>query len=125
MVKDLNFDVEIVGCPIVREKDGLAMSSRNVYLNPEERKSATVLYRSLKLASDLYRKGEKDPNVYRKKMEEFIKSEPHVKKIDYIEIVDGETLKPVKEVKEGTLIALAVFVGNARLIDNWLVGEEI
>ena len=125
MVKDLNFDVEIVGCPIVREKDGLAMSSRNVYLNPEERKSATVLYRSLKLASDLYRKGEKDPNVYRKKMEELIKSEPHVKKIDYIEIVDGETLKPVKEVKEGTLIALAVFVGNARLIDNWLVGEEI
>jgi pantoate--beta-alanine ligase len=58
-------------------------------------------------------------------MEELIKSEPHVKKIDYIEIVDGETLKPVKEVKEGTLIALAVFVGNARLIDNWLVGEEI
>ena len=124
LVKDLNFDIEIVGCPIVREKDGLAMSSRNVYLSPEERESALSLYRALKLAKELIEKGEKNPEVIKSKMEEFILSHPHVKAIDYIEIVDSETLKPVNEVKEGTLIALAVFVGNARLIDNWVVGEE-
>jgi len=125
LVKDLNFDIEIVGCPIVREKDGLAMSSRNVYLSPEERESALSLYRALKLAKELIEKGEKNPEVIKSKMEEFILSHPHVKAIDYIEIVDSETLKPVNEVKEGTLIALAVFVGNARLIDNWVVGERI
>lgn len=125
LVKDLNFDVEVIGCPIVREKDGLAMSSRNVYLSPEERESATSLYRALKLAKELFEKGERDPEVIKSRMEELILSHPHVKAIDYIEIVDPETFKPVDEVKEGTLIALAVFVGNARLIDNWVVGENV
>jgi len=125
LVKDLNFDVEVIGCPIVREKDGLAMSSRNVYLSPKERESATSLYRALKLAKELIEKGERNPETIKSKMEEFILSHPHVKAIDYIEIVDSETLKPVDEIKEGTLIALAVFVGNARLIDNWVVGERI
>jgi len=125
LVKDLNFDVEVIGCPIVREKDGLAMSSRNVYLSPKERESATSLYRALKLAKELIEKGERNPETIKSKMEEFILSHPHVKAIDYIEIVDSWTLKPVDEIKEGTLIALAVFVGNARLIDNWVVGERI
>ncbi|RUM42367.1 MAG: pantoate--beta-alanine ligase [Desulfurobacterium sp.] len=125
LVKDLNFDVEVIGCPIVREKDGLAMSSRNVYLSPEERESATSLYRALKLAKELFEKGERDPEVIKSRMEELILSHPHVKAIDYIEIVDPETFKPVDEIKEGTLIALAVFVGNARLIDNWVVGENV
>ncbi|TCK04504.1 pantoate--beta-alanine ligase [Phorcysia thermohydrogeniphila] len=125
LVRDLNFDVEVIGCPIVREEDGLAMSSRNVYLSPEERESATSLYRALKLAKELIEKGERNPETIKSKMEEFILSHPHVKAIDYIEIVDSETLKPVDEIKEGTLIALAVFVGNARLIDNWVVGERI
>ena len=125
LVKDLNFDVEVIGCPIVREKDGLAMSSRNVYLSPEERESATSLYRALKLAKELFEKGERDPEVIKSRMEELILSHPHVKAIDYIEIVDPETFKPVDEIKEGTLIALAVFVGNARLIDNWVVGENL
>ncbi|MEO2068561.1 MAG: pantoate--beta-alanine ligase [Desulfurobacteriaceae bacterium] len=125
LVKDLNFDVEVVGCPIVREEDGLAKSSRNVYLTPEERLSATSLYKALKLAKKLFESGETSPQRIKKEMEEFILSHPHVKKIDYIEIVDANSLKPVKVVKKGDLIALAVFVGNARLIDNWVVGEEL
>jgi len=125
MAKDLNFNVEIVGCPTVREPDGLAVSSRNVYLSAEERRSALSLYRALCLARDLVEKGEKDPKVIVERMREFILSHPHVRKIDYIEIVDSETLERVTEVKEGTLIALAVFVGGARLIDNWVVGEKL
>ncbi|WP_163328026.1 pantoate--beta-alanine ligase [Desulfurobacterium thermolithotrophum] len=125
LVKDLNFDIEIVGCPIVREEDGLAKSSRNVYLSPEERKSALSLYRSLKIAKELFEKGIKDAKIVKKEMEKFIMSHPHVKKIDYIEIVDSNSLKPVKSLKRGNLIALAVFVGNTRLIDNWVVGEEL
>ncbi len=125
LVKDLNFDVEVVGCPIVREEDGLAKSSRNVYLSAEERKSATSLYRALKLAKKMFDEGERDAEKIKSEMEKFILSHPHVKKIDYIEIVDVDSLKPVKSLKEGDLIALAVFVGNTRLIDNWVVGEEL
>ena len=125
LVKDLNIPVEIVGCPIVREKDGLAMSSRNTYLSPEERESALSLYRGLKLAEELFERGERNPEVIKEKVREFILSHPHVKKVDYVEIVDPENLKPVKEVKEGDVIALAVFVGNTRLIDNHRFGVEI
>ena len=125
LVKDLNIPVEIVGCPIVREKDGLAMSSRNTYLSPEERESALSLYRGLKIAEELFRKGEKDPEVIKEKVKKFILSHPHVKGVDYVEIVDPESLKPVKEVKEGDVIALAVFVGNTRLIDNHRFGREL
>jgi len=125
MVKDLNFPIEIVGCPIIREGDGLAMSSRNVYLSPEERKAATVLYRSLLFAKKYFDSGRKDANLLKRKLEELINSEPLVKKIDYVEIVDGETLEPVKQLYPGVLIALAVFIGKARLIDNWVIGEEL
>ena len=123
LVRDLNIPVEIVGCPIVREEDGLAMSSRNVYLNKEERKSALSLYQGLRLAKELFERGERNPSVIRKKVEEFILSHPKTK-IDYVEIVSPEDLKPVKEVKEGDVIALAVFVGKTRLIDNYVFGRE-
>jgi len=118
MARDLNFDIEIIGCPIVREPDGLAMSSRNVYLSQEERKSALCLYKSLLLAQNMIKKGEKKPAIIKKVMEEFILKHPHVKKIDYIEIVDRYTLQPVDKLTGNELIALAVFVGPARLIDN-------
>ncbi|RKY98951.1 MAG: pantoate--beta-alanine ligase [Candidatus Hydrothermota bacterium] len=118
MARDLNFDIEIIGCPIVREPDGLAMSSRNVYLNQEERKSALCLYKSLLLAQNMIKKGERNPAIIKKAMEEFILKHPHVKKIDYIEIVDRYTLQPVDKLTGNELIALAVFVGPARLIDN-------
>ena len=118
MARDLNFDIEIIGCPIVREPDGLAMSSRNVYLSQEERKSALCLYKSLLLAQNMIKNGERNPEIIKKAMEEFILKHPHVKKIDYIEIVDKYTLKPVDKLRGNELIALAVFVGPARLIDN-------
>ncbi|WP_456342540.1 pantoate--beta-alanine ligase [Thermovibrio sp.] len=125
LVKDLNIPVKIVGCPIVREKDGLALSSRNTYLSPEERESAVALYRGLKLAKELFEKGERSAEKIKEEVEKLILSYPKVKKIDYVEIVDSETLKPVKEVKEGDTIALAVFVGSTRLIDNYRFGREL
>ncbi|WP_457568100.1 pantoate--beta-alanine ligase [Desulfurobacterium sp.] len=125
MVKDLNMDIKIIGCPIVRESDGLAMSSRNVYLSAEERQSALSLYKSLKLAKELIEKGEKRASRIKEEMRKLILSHPNVKKIDYIEIVDQNNFKDVEFIEEGTLIALAVFVGGTRLIDNWVVGEEL
>ncbi len=118
MVKDLNFDLEIVPCPIVREKDGLAMSSRNVYLTERERKDAVCLYRSLKLADELIKSGVRDVCVIVEKMRKFILGFESVEKIDYIEVVDKYTLEPVTEIKGRELIALAVYIGKARLIDN-------
>ncbi|ADQ05239.1 pantoate/beta-alanine ligase [Caldicellulosiruptor owensensis OL] len=120
MVKDLNLDVEIVPCPIVREQDGLAMSSRNVYLSEEERKSATVLYRALNLAKEMIEKGEKEVSSIKRAMEEMILNEEHTK-IDYIEFVNSDTFEVVSKVEGKVLIALAVFVGKARLIDNIVV----
>ncbi len=125
MVKDLDMEVGIVSCPIVREPDGLAMSSRNVYLSPEERESALSLYKSLLLAKELIESGVLDPEKVKEEMERFILSHPHVRKIDYIEIVDQNSFEPVDKIEKGVLIALAVFVGNARLIDNWVVGENL
>uniref|UniRef100_A0A7C5V1D0 Pantothenate synthetase n=1 Tax=Caldicellulosiruptor owensensis TaxID=55205 RepID=A0A7C5V1D0_9FIRM len=120
MVKDLNLDVEIVPCPIVREQDGLAMSSRNVYLSEEERKSAAVLYRALNLAKEMIEKGEKEVSSIKRAMEEMILKEKHTK-IDYIEFVNNDTFEVVSKVEGKVLIALAVFVGKARLIDNIVV----
>lgn len=117
MVKDLNMDLEIVPVPTVREEDGLAMSSRNVYLNTEERKAAPILYKSLQRAKELIEKGEKNSTTILKEMEEMISKEP-LAKIDYIEIVDGETLKRKDKVEGNILIALAVKIGRTRLIDN-------
>ncbi|MEO0198305.1 MAG: pantoate--beta-alanine ligase [candidate division WOR-3 bacterium] len=118
MVKDLNMEVEVVPCEIVREPDGLAMSSRNVYLNAEERRDAVCLYKSLMLARELIERGERNPDNIKKEMERFILSHKSVSRIDYIEIVNKYTLEPVSEIRGDELIALAVFVGKARLIDN-------
>ncbi|AGB40153.1 pantoate--beta-alanine ligase [Halobacteroides halobius DSM 5150] len=117
MVKDLNFDLEIVIVPIVREEDGLAISSRNKYLNQEERTAATVLYNSLELARELIEQGENKAKVVENKMVEMIKEEP-LAKIDYVEVVKQETLESVTKIKDKILIALAVYIGGTRLIDN-------
>jgi pantoate--beta-alanine ligase len=118
MVKDLNVDVNIVGCPLVREEDGLALSSRNKYLTKEERKSALSLSKALFLAKELFEKGENNVDFLKEKMEDLILSYPDVKEIQYIEIVDSDTLKPKKKAEKGDVIAMAVYVGNTRLIDN-------
>ncbi|MCD6489754.1 MAG: pantoate--beta-alanine ligase [Thermodesulfobacterium sp.] len=120
MVKDLNMNIEIVAYPTVREEDGLAMSSRNIYLSSDERKAATSLYKALLLAKKLINEGEKDPQKIKKEMEEFIHSFPFTK-VQYIEFVDPVSLEPVKEINKSVLCALAVFVGKARLIDNMLI----
>jgi len=120
MVKDLNLDVEIVVMPIVREEDGLAMSSRNVYLDEEERKNATVLYKSLKEAERMIKEGERDAEKVINRMREIVMSYPKAL-IDYIEIVDTEELNPVNPIKGKVLIALAVYIGKARLIDNTIL----
>ncbi len=117
MVQDLNLLVEIVSHPIVREIDGLAMSSRNVYLSSEERKSALSLFKSLKLAQELVKKGERNSDKIRKTVRDFILSHPYTK-IDYIELRDPKNLIEKKEISGPTLLALAVFVGQTRLIDN-------
>ncbi|WP_448521665.1 pantoate--beta-alanine ligase [Pseudothermotoga sp.] len=121
MVRDLNMDVELIECPIVREPDGLAMSSRNVYLAGEERKQALALYQSLKIAEQLYRSGERDASRIKEKMlEHFAKFD--LVKVDYVEIVDEETLQPVERLEGKALVAVAAWVGKARLIDNTILG---
>ena len=117
MVLDLNMDVEIIVCPIVREADGLALSSRNVYLNQEERKQATVLSQALFKAQELIRDGERDSTTIKNIMEKMITQKP-LAKIDYISIVDEITLQDVQHLNQNILIALAVKFGNTRLIDN-------
>ena len=118
MVKDLNMDVEVIGCPIIREEDGLALSSRNKYLTSEERKSALSISKALFKAKQMFENGEKDPVKIVDEMKKIISSQPLVKEIQYIEIVDPETLTPKKRLEKGDVIAVAVFVGNTRLIDN-------
>ncbi|WP_038057579.1 pantoate--beta-alanine ligase [Thermodesulfobacterium hydrogeniphilum] len=120
MVKDLNLDVEIVGHPTVREKDGLAMSSRNTYLSSLERNSALCLYKALLLAEKLVKEGEKNPQKIKKQLENFIHGFPFTK-VQYIELVDPQTLEPVKIIDKPVLCALAVYVGKARLIDNKII----
>ncbi len=123
MVKDLNMDIHIIGVPTVREADGLAMSSRNTYLTPEERKSALCLKKSIDLAKEMVEKGETDASVIKKKVEELISSYPFTK-IQYVSICDPETLEEVSQIKDKALIAMAVFVGNARLIDNAILEKN-
>jgi pantoate--beta-alanine ligase len=117
MVADLNMDLEIVGVPTVREPDGLAMSSRNIYLNPEERKAALVLYQALTLAQKLWSQGEKDAQAIRQKMTGLIQKQP-LAHIDYISIADAETLDELDIVKPPAIVSLAVKIGRTRLIDN-------
>lgn len=119
MVKDLNMDIEIVGCPIIREADGLAKSSRNIYLTPEERKAAVILSKSVALGKKMVAEGEKDAKKIVTAMKELINSEP-LATIDYVEIVDMDTMKAIDEVKGHVLCAMAVKFGKARLIDNFI-----
>lgn len=124
MVRDLNLDIEIIPGPTVRESDGLAMSSRNVYLNPEERKQATALYKSLTLAKEMIEKGERNASRIIYEMEKFIKENAPLSKIQYIQVVDTANLKPIEELKGEFLIALAVFFGKTRLIDNIIISLD-
>ena len=117
MVRDLNLDVEIVVCPIVREADGLALSSRNAYLDARQRKQATVLYRSLMQVQTLADRGERDSACLIAAALDVFKEEPEVR-LDYFEIVDCETLDPIANTSKGALVAVAAFVGTTRLIDN-------
>lgn len=118
MVKDLNFDIEIIGIETVREKDGLAMSSRNFYLNEKERKEASYLYKALLYGKELIEKGERDARKVKEEIKKFINRNAPKGKIQYVEIVDIENLKPLRKIKGEIMIALAVFFGKARLIDN-------
>jgi pantoate--beta-alanine ligase len=121
MVRDLNFPIEIVVCPIIREADGLAMSSRNVYLDREQRKAATVLYRSLGAAKDAYESGERDAEKLRQVMKEVLASEP-LAEVQYVSCADYDTLEELSEIKEKALLSMAVFIGKTRLIDNVVLG---
>jgi pantoate--beta-alanine ligase len=127
MVRDLNLDTEIVVCPIVREPDGLAMSSRNAYLSGEERKAATVLSRALRAAETELAAGVRDSLELQRAMHKVLAAEPRAR-VDYAEIVDAETFEPVVRVSRRSYAVLAVHVGKARLIDNLLierVGDEL
>ncbi|MGQ9488516.1 MAG: pantoate--beta-alanine ligase [Armatimonadota bacterium] len=117
MVKDLNIPIEIVPCETTREPDGLAMSSRNIYLNPEERQAATVLYRALCAGRDAILNGERNGAKVQKLIEQVIATEPLVKS-EYVDVADAETLEPLQELKGEVLLSLAARVGIARLIDN-------
>ena len=117
MALDLNMNLEVIACPTMREPDGLAMSSRNTYLNPEQRKAAVVLYRSLELAQELRTRGEMNAGVLRREMTALINNEP-LADIDYISINDTETLEELDTVNNSALVSMAVNFGKTRLIDN-------
>ena len=120
MVRDLNFPIEIVVCPIVREPDGLAMSSRNVYLGIEQRKAATVLFRALGAAKNEFEKGERDAEKLRRKMKDVIASEP-LAQMQYVSCADYNTLEELQTVTGKTLLSMAVFFDGTRLIDNFVL----
>ena len=117
MVSDLNIDVKIVGMPIYREEDGLALSSRNKYLTPDERKAALCLFRSLMRAKELFRQGERKTEEILSEVMSIIEAE-QLAEIDYVKICDVKTLKDIEQINQETVLALAVKIGNTRLIDN-------
>jgi len=121
MVRDLNFPLEVVVCPIVREADGLAMSSRNVYLDPEQRKAATVLFRSLNAAKDLFENDERNAERIRGMMKEVLATEP-LADVQYVSCADYNTLEELDMIKGKALLSMAVFIGKTRLIDNFVLG---
>ena len=123
MVKDLNMPLTITGCPIIREEDGLAKSSRNTYLLPEERKAALVLSRSIFLGKEMVEKGERDCKRILAAMTAEIEKEP-LAKIDYVKIVDLDTMQQVEKIDRGILAAIAVYIGKTRLIDNFMYELE-
>src|SRR5258706_14845151 len=120
MVRDLNFPIEIVVCPIMREADGLAMSSRNVYLDPEQRKAATVLFRSLSAAKSEYEKGERDGEKLRQAMKAVLIAEP-LAQMQYVSCADYDTLEELDTVKAKAVLSMAVFIRKTRLIDNFVL----
>lgn len=120
MVRDLNFNLEIIGCPIIREEDGLAKSSRNTYLSDDERQAATILHKGLVKGEELVRSGEKNVATITAAIREVIESEP-LAKIDYVEIVDFDNIKPIETIQGSVLAAVAVYIGKTRLIDNFIV----
>lgn len=123
MVTDLNMNVTVVGCPIIREADGLAMSSRNAYLSPEDRSAALILSRSLSKIRELLQKGETDCQILRNTLRDLIQGEPRAM-LDYGEIVDARSLEPVDNLTDTVLVALAVRFGSTRLIDNFTFKKE-
>lgn len=120
MVKDLNMDVEIVGCPIIREEDGLAKSSRNTYLNEEERKAALILSKTIYLGQELVKNGERDSAKLMEAMCENISKEP-LARIDYVDVVSMDTIEKIDTLQGMVLVAVAVYIGKTRLIDNFIV----
>ena len=119
MVRDLNFGIEIVGCPIVREEDGLAKSSRNTYLSKEERKAATILNKSLKIGRKLIEEGERDSKKVIEAITNNLNTEP-LAKIDYVDVVDAISMEEVNKIEKPVLVAIAVYIGKTRLIDNFI-----
>lgn len=119
IVSDLNIDTEIIGCPIIREEDGLAKSSRNIYLSKEERKAAVILSKSLTKAKEVLNSGERNSKIIKQIIINEILNE-ELAKIDYVEVVDLFNLKEVDNIQKDTLIAIAVFIGKTRLIDNFI-----
>lgn len=119
-VRDLNFPIEIIPCPIIREEDGLAKSSRNTYLSPEERKAALILSKSLRLGREAIEKGEENPQRVINIIKENLSTEP-LARIDYVEIVDFENIQRVEKIEGETLVAIAVYIGKTRLIDNFII----
>lgn len=122
MVRDLNFDIRIVACPIIREEDGLAKSSRNTYLNAEERAAAVVLSRALNQGKALIESGEQSAAKVKDVIMEELCKEP-LARVDYVEVVDADSIEPIKELKGNVLVAIAVYIGKTRLIDNFIVEE--
>lgn len=120
MVNDLNIDINVIGCPIVREDDGLAKSSRNTYLSPEERKAALILSKTIFMGKEMIENGERDVKTILDAMKKNIQTEP-LARIDYVKIVDSMTIKPVEKIEKPILCAMAVYIGKTRLIDNFSV----
>ncbi len=123
MMRDLRRDIEIVGLPTVREPDGLAMSSRNAYLSPEERQAALVLSKSLQRAEGLFGAGVRDADALRSAMNELLGAEP-LARVDYVSVADSDTLRELAKIADSALVSLAVRIGATRLIDNVTLGEE-
>lgn len=122
MVEDLNMNLEIIGCPIIREEDGLAKSSRNAYLSQEERQAALILSKTIFMGQKMVEEGETDAVKLVEAMKANIRTEP-LAKIDYVKAVDGLTMQQVTEIKAPTLVAIAVYIGKTRLIDNFIVKQ--
>lgn len=120
MARDLNFPLEIVVCPTEREPDGLALSSRNAYLNPEERQAATVLYRALSAAKKEFEAGQRDAEILRAILSSTVATEPLARE-EYVSVADPETLTELEIIERGALLSMAVRMGNTRLIDNFLL----